>query len=43
MVESEKKITFKAADLNFAMSIAVEFNKQAGFTGIGDLPETKED
>jgi len=32
-----------AADLNFAMSIAIEFNKQAGFEGIEDLPDTKED
>jgi len=41
MVESKK--TFLAADLNFAMSIAIEFNKQAGFVGIEDLPDTKED
>jgi len=41
MVESKK--TFLAADLNFAMSIAIEFNKQAGFKGIKDLPDTKED
>ena len=39
----EQKKTFLAADLNFAMSIAVEFNKQAGFKGIDDLPDTKED
>ena len=39
----ETKTTFKAADLNFAMSIAIEYNKQAGFTKIDDLPETKED
>ncbi len=25
------------------MSIAIEFSKQAGFQGINDLPETKED
>ena len=41
MVESKK--TFLAAELNFAMSIAIEFNKQAGFKNIDDLPETKED
>ena len=39
----EQKKTFLAADLNFAMSIAIEFNKQAGFDGIKDLPDTKED
>ena len=41
MVESKK--TFLAAETNFAMSIAIEFNKQAGFAGIDDLPDTKED